>query len=122
MRDHGRFHGRFIELQSHLRRKELDIMNQGSNFLGDGFSNRGNVRAPIQYRRERQPQHFHRPIYFDINGTSVIRPVKRNQLNFSSIEINKPLLAPFPSPLCNKVGLLTLGEHPVRFTPGTFRF
>ena len=33
-------------------------MNQGSNFLGGSFSNRDNVRAPIQFRRESQPQHL----------------------------------------------------------------
>ena len=31
---------------------------------------------------------------FYIDSTSPIRPVKRNQLSFSSIEINKPLPAP----------------------------
>ena len=35
-----------------------------------------------------------RPIHFHINRTIVIRPVKRNQLSFPSIEINKPLLNP----------------------------
>ena len=35
-----------------------------------------------------------RPIYFYINSTNVIRPVKRNQLRFYSIEINKLLPAP----------------------------
>ena len=40
-----------------------------------------------------------RPIHFHINGVSVIRPVKRNQLSFSSIEINKPLAAPVYSVL-----------------------
>ena len=44
----------------------------------------------------RQPQHRkirfffkNRPIYFDINSTSVIRPIKQGKLSFSSIEINK---------------------------------
>ena len=32
-------------------------------------------------------------IHFHINRTSVIRPVKQNQLSFSSIEINKALFA-----------------------------
>ena len=41
-------HGRFIEIQNNLRRKKLHRTNQGSNFLGGSFSNRGNVRAPIQ--------------------------------------------------------------------------
>ena len=35
-----------------------------------------------------------RPIYFHINSTSVIRPLKQNQLNFFSTEKNKPLPAP----------------------------
>ena len=34
---------------------ELHRTNQGSNFLGGSFSNRDNVRAPIQFRREHQP-------------------------------------------------------------------
>ena len=43
---------RFIENKSKLRRKKHDRRNQGSNFLGGSFSNRGNVRAPIQFRGE----------------------------------------------------------------------
>ena len=94
-------YGRFIEIQSNLRRKKLHSTNQGSNFLGGSFSNRDSVRAPIQIRRESQPQHLkrcfflkNRPIHFHINSTSVFKPVKQNQLSFSSIEINKPLPAP----------------------------
>ena len=34
-----------------------------------------------------------RPIYFHINSASDVRPVKRNKLSFSSIEINKPFPA-----------------------------
>ena len=52
---HARLHDRFIEIQNKLRRKKLHRTTQGSNFLGDGFSSRDNVRAPIQFRRERQP-------------------------------------------------------------------
>ena len=37
---------------------------------------------------------MNRPIHSYNNNTSVIRPVKWNQFNFSSIEINKPLPAP----------------------------
>ena len=33
-----------------------------------------------------------KPIHFHINRTSVVRPVKQNQLSFPSTEINKPLL------------------------------
>ena len=45
-------YGRFIEIQSNLRRKKLYRINQGSNFLGGSFNNRDNVRAPIPFRRE----------------------------------------------------------------------
>ena len=68
------------------------------------FNNKDNVRAPIQFRRENQPLHLERSFslkerstHFNTNSTSVIRPVKRNQLGFSSIEVNKPLPAPVPS-------------------------
>ena len=97
-------YGRFIKIQSNLRREKLHRASQGSNFLGGRFSNRDNVRAPIQIRTESQPQHLkrcfflkNRPIHFHINSTSVFRPVKQNQLSFSSIEINKPLPAPVHS-------------------------
>ena len=88
---------RFIEIQSNLRRKKLCKTNQGSNFFGRSFSNRDNVRTPIQFRREGKTQHLkrwfflkNRLIHFHINRTIVIRPVKQNQLSFPSIEINKP--------------------------------
>ena len=86
--------------------KELHRTNQGSNFLGGSFSNRVNVRAPIQLGRKSQLQHLqrqfflrHRPIHFHINSTSAIRSVKQNQLSLTSIEINQPLPVPgiFPS-------------------------
>ena len=84
-------YGRLIEIQSNLKRKKLHRTNQGSNFLGGSFSNRDNVRPPIQFRRESQPQHLkrcfflkNRPIHFHINSTSVFRPVKRKSLSFSS--------------------------------------
>ena len=64
------------------------------------FSNRDNVRAPIQFGRESQPHHLkisfffkNRLIHFHVNSTSLIRLVKQNQLSFSSPEINKPLSA-----------------------------
>ena len=72
--------------------------------MGDSFRDGGNVRGPIQFRTEIQPQHLksrfflkNGPIQFLISTTSIIRPVKRRQLSFSSIEINKPLLAPVHS-------------------------
>ena len=100
---HAWRYGRFIEIQSNLRRKKLNGTNQGSNFLGGSFSNRQNVRTPIQFGRESHLQHLKRlfflkkrPIHFHINSTSVIRPVKRND-QFSRIEINKPHPAPVHS-------------------------
>ena len=57
---HAWAYGRFIEIQNNLRRKKLHRTNQGSNSLGGSFSNRDNVRAPIQFRRESQPQHLKR--------------------------------------------------------------
>ena len=51
-------YGRFIEIQINLRRKKLHRTNQGSKFLGGTFGKRDNIRAPIQFRRESQPQHL----------------------------------------------------------------
>ena len=76
---HARPYGRFIEILSNLWRKKLHRMNQGSNFLRGSFSNRDNVRAPIQFRRERPHQHLkrlfflkNRLIYFYINSAIVL--------------------------------------------------
>ena len=44
--------GRFTEIQSKPKRKELHRMNQGPSFLGGSFSNEDNV--------ESQPQHLKR--------------------------------------------------------------
>ena len=89
---HAWSYARFIQDLSFLRRKKLHRMNQGYNFLGGSFSNRDKVRIPIQFWTVSQPQNlkrwfFHksRPFHFHINSTSVIRPVKWNQLSFSSI-------------------------------------
>ena len=49
-------YGRFVETQSNLRRKKLHRTNQGSNFVGVSFINRDNIRIPIQFGRESQPQ------------------------------------------------------------------
>ena len=53
-------YGRYIEIQSNLRRKKLHRMNKGSNFLGGSFSDRDNVRAPVPFARESRPQHLKR--------------------------------------------------------------
>ena len=55
---HAWLYVRFIEIQSNLRRKKLHRKNQSSNFLAGSFSNRENLRAPIQFWRESQPQHL----------------------------------------------------------------
>ena len=73
---HAWLYGRFIEIQSNLRRKKLHRTNQGSNFLGGSFSNRDNVTAPIQLRRESQPQ----PSIF-----TSIAPVILDQSNETSL-------------------------------------
>ena len=86
---HARLYGRFIEIKSILRRKELHRTNQGSNSLGHSFHNRDNERTPIQFRKESQPRHLQtwfffnkKPINFYINSTNDTRLVKLNQLNF----------------------------------------
>ena len=98
-KDFAKLNVRFIETQSKLRRKKLDRTNLGSNFLGGSFSNRDNVRDPMQFRRDSQRQQLkrliflkNRPIHFHINSASVFRPVKWKQFSFSSIEIIKPFL------------------------------
>ena len=52
---HARSYGRFIEIQSNLRRKKPHRTNQGSNFVGGSFSNRDNVRAPIYFQEKVNP-------------------------------------------------------------------
>ena len=64
---HARPYIRFTETRSNHRRKRLHRTNQGSNFPGGSFSNRGNVRTPIQIRRERESQQTHP---FHINSTT----------------------------------------------------
>ena len=48
-------YGRFTEIQSNLRRKNLRRMNQGSDFPVGSFSNRDNVRAQIQSEEKVNP-------------------------------------------------------------------
>ena len=102
---HAWLYERFIEIQSNLRRKKCHRINQGSNFVGSSFSNKDNVRAPIQFWRESQPQHL-KDYFFSRADPSMftsIAPVlldwlfKWNQLSFCSIETNKSRPAPFHS-------------------------
>ena len=60
---HAWLYGRFIEIQSKPRKKKRHRTNQEFNFLGGRFNNRNNVRAPIQLRRESQPQHLKRSFF-----------------------------------------------------------
>ena len=86
----------FIEIQSNVRRKKLHWTNRDFNFLGGGFNNRVNKRAPIQLRIVRigsQSQHLKtwffcksKSIPFHTSSTSVIIPVKQNQLSFSTMK------------------------------------
>ena len=86
---HARPYGRSIEIKSNPRRKKLHRAKQNSNFLGGSFSNKDDIRAPIQIRREKQSQHLkgwfflkNRPIHFQINSTIVIGLLgKQNKLN-----------------------------------------
>ena len=89
----------FIEIQSNLRRKKLHRKNQVSNFLGCSFSNRDNVKAPIQFRRESQPQHLKRlfflkkkPIHFHINSTSALKTVKQSSFSFPALKSTRHFL------------------------------
>ena len=103
---HAWSYDRSTETPSNLRKKKFHQTNQGSNFLGGGFSNRASLSAWIHFGRENQAQHLkrwyfikNRIIHFPINSTSVIRPLKQNYTSFSCIEINKPFHAPVNSAL-----------------------
>ena len=52
---HAGPYGRFVEIKSNFGRKRLQKTNKGSNFLGRSFSNGDDVRAAIQFRKERVP-------------------------------------------------------------------
>ena len=92
---HARPHSTFVETKSNLKRKKLHRMNSDSNFLRGSFSNRDNLRAPIQTQYLKRWFFLkNRPICFHINYTVVITPVTWNKLSFSRIDINKALPAP----------------------------
>ena len=93
--------GKFIELQSNLGRKKLHRANQDSNFLEGSFSNRDNLRVPIQFRRESQPSVLREGFSSrtDQSIFTLIATVSWDQSNETSwvdisIDINKPLPAP----------------------------
>ena len=72
---HARLYDRFIDTEQPHERKKLHGTNQGSNFLGGSFSNRGNVRATIRIRRGRQHQPLMYPEFFGQTSTH-IKPMK----------------------------------------------
>ena len=61
--------------------------------FGGSFSNRGNVRASLQFKSERQSHHL-KFFFFSKTGQSIFIKIasdQSNKTNFSSIETNKPL-------------------------------
>ena len=80
------FHDRIYRDTEELQEKKLHRTNQGSNFLGSSFSNRDNVRALIQIRRKRQPQHLKSYFSSRTNPSIVtsIAPVLLNWQNETS--------------------------------------
>ena len=58
--------------------KKLHRTNQGSNFLWDSFTWTYNVRAPIQFIRERQPYHLKRWFFLKNIPTGLILEIKHN--------------------------------------------
>ena len=74
-----------VGMHSNPKRKKLYRTNQISNFLGGSFSNRDNVRASIQFRREIQPQSILKDDFSWRTDSSIftskaviIRPGKQN--------------------------------------------
>ena len=55
---HAWSYDRSTETPSNLRKKKFHQTNQGSNFLGGGFSNRASLSAWIHFGRENQAQHL----------------------------------------------------------------
>ena len=79
-------YGRFIEIQSNLRRKKCHRTYQGSNFLGGSFSNGNNVRASIQFRRQSHGEHLKRWFFLKNRSTyfTSITPLLLDQSNETS--------------------------------------
>ena len=94
---HARPHSRFVETKSNLKRKKLHRMNSDPNFLRGSFSNRDNLRAPTQTQHLKRLFFLkNRPIYFHINYTVIISPVKWNKLSFPEF-ISKRHFLPQPA-------------------------
>ena len=99
----ARSYGRFMKMKSNLRGEKIHRTNQQSRVLRGNFSDRDNVTAQIQFRGERQSSIL-KDIFlkkdssiFTSIAQELLRPVKRNKLSFSSIEIIKAFPAPVHS-------------------------
>ena len=87
---YGRYYGRFIEIQSKLRKHKLHKMNQDSHFLGGSFGNTDNVRTPVQEKQKRNRASASYRLFFlkssciqfHFNSTRVISLAKQNKLSF----------------------------------------
>ena len=87
---HAWSYGRFIEIQSNLRRKNCHSTNQGPKFLGGSLAIE--ITQELQSKRKSTPASL-KILFPHIISTSFNRSVKQNHLSFSSNEINKPLPA-----------------------------
>ena len=81
---HARLYGRFIEIQSNLRRRKLHRARHQFFFNFSIFqmfwNNRDNEKAPIQFRRKRQPRHLKRWFsWIDLSAFISIAPVLLDQ-------------------------------------------
>ena len=79
---HAKLNSRFIEIKSNLWRKKLYRTNWGSSFLGVNFCIKNKVRASIQRRKHKEPNHYRRwfffnnkPTHYYINKTSQMKKV-----------------------------------------------
>ena len=74
-------------------------MNQGTNFLRGSFSNRHNVRVPIQFRRENTPtilkDYFYsriEPSIFTSVAPDLLNGLKETSLVFPALKSTNHLL------------------------------
>ena len=102
-------YGIFIEIQNNLRRNKFHRANKDSNFLGGSFGNRDNEEPQSNLEEKDNPSILEDdfssrkdPSIFT-SIAPALWPVKWNQLSFSNVEINKPLLATVQNFLVDKI-------------------
>ena len=83
------------------QQKHTSLNESRLQFSWRQFQQQRKSKSPNPIQKRKSTLHLkrlfflmNRLIHFYINTTKVIRPVKQNQLSFSSIETKKPLLAP----------------------------